>query len=158
MRGRKGVSLIEILIGMLIVVIASIATLTYFSSALGNVGRQSNRRAALERARQRLEELMAANVDTITPTDDLVHFVKCNAAGACGPLTLVPDSTDTVTVEDLSQPQLVQSTVRCQDDPSAGTPSSTCDVLELSAKVWFRPGSAVDDDFNRVHIRTLRTP
>ena len=64
MRGRSGVSLVEILIGILIVVIASIGTLSYFSSVLGNVGRQSNRRAAIERARERLEQLMARRFPT----------------------------------------------------------------------------------------------
>ena len=157
MRGCRGVSLIEILIGIIIVVIASIGTLTYFSSALGNVGRQSNRRAALERARERLEQLVAVNVTTIKPTDAQLYFVKCNTTGACGPVTLAADPTDTVLVDELAG-QPVRSTVQCIHDAAAGTPAGTCDVLELSAKVWFMPGSTVDDDFNRVHVRTLRTP
>lgn len=156
MCGRNGVSLIEVLIGLIIVVIASIATLTYFSSALGNVGKQSNRRAALERARQRLEQLMAVDVDAIKPVDNQTYFVTCDAVGNCGPVTL-GNPNETVPVEDIP-PQPIESTIQCQDDPSAGTPNSPCDVLELSAKVWFMPGSTIDDDFNRVHIRTLRTP
>ena len=99
---------------------------------------------------------MAVNVDTIKPTDTQLYYLSCNAAGACGPLNLTPIAADKVSVDDLTG-QPVQSTVQCIHDPAAGTPAGTCDVLELSAKVWFRPGSTVDDDFNRVHIRTLRT-
>ena len=157
---QTGVSLIEVLIGLIIVVVASIATLTYFSSALGNVNKTGNRRAALEQARQRLEQLMAVNVGTIKPNPPLLvgtaYFVSCNNAGTCGPPAAV-DPNDTVTVDDLNG-QKLQSTVACIHDPAAGTPIGTCDVLELSAKVWFIPGSTADNDFSRVHIRTLRTP
>ena len=164
MRGRQGVSLVEILIGLIIVVVASIATLTYFSSALGNVGRQSNRRAALERARERLEQLMAVNVDTIKPGIVLpasdpqpLQWVTCVGA-ACGP-ALPSDPNETVNVEDLQGAQAPrhESTIQWKDDPSAGT-TDVPDVLELGVKVWFFPNSTVDDDFHRVHIRTLGTP
>ena len=153
---RNGVSLIEILIGLLIVVVASIATLTFFSYALGGVGKTGNRRAALERARQRLERLMEVSVSTIEPVDGQLYFVSCNNAGACGPPVLA-NPNETVSVDDLPVQNLV-STIQCLHDAASGTPTGTCDVLELSAKVWFMPGSTVDDDFNRVHIRTLRTP
>lgn len=153
---RSGVSLIEILLGLLIVTIASIATLTYFSSALGNVGKQGNRRAALERARQRLERLMEVSISIIKPADGQLYFVACNNAGACGPPVL-GNPHETVPVDDFPV-QPLWSTVQCIHDTTAGTPNGTCDVLELSAKVWFMPGSNLDDDFNRVHIRTLRAP
>ena len=164
MRGRKGVSLVEVLIGLIIVVVASLATLTYFSSALGNVGRQSNRRAALERARERLEQLMAVNVDTIKPTIDStlppdgqpVLWVSC-AGATCSQQASNPN--ETIDVEDLqgAQAPQLESTVQWKDDPAAGT-TDVPDVLELGVKVWFFPASTVDDDFHRVHIRTLRTP
>ena len=157
---RYGVSLIEILIGLIIVVVASIATLTYFSSALGGVGKTGNRRAALERSRQRLEVLVQADLSVIAPPSLLVgqgpRFISCNAAGVCsGPLTADPNNT--VDVDDLVA-QNLQSTIECKHDAAAGTPDGTCDVLELSAKVWFIPGSTDDDDFHRVHVRTLRNP
>lgn len=163
MRWRDGVSLIEVLIGMIIVIVASIATLTYFSSVLGNVGRQGNRRAALERARERLEQLMAVNVDTIKPGIVLpasdpqpLQWVQCVGA-ACGP-ALPSDPNETINVEDLqgAQAPRLESTIQWKDDPSAGT--STPDVLEFGVKVWFFPGSTVDDDFHRVYLKTLRTP
>ena len=159
--GKTGVSLVEILIGLIIVVIASIATLTYFSLALGGVGKTGNRRAALERARQRLEVLAQAGLSVIAPPSLLVgqgpQFISCNVdTGVCtGPLTADPN--DTVNVDDLlSQP--LQSTIECKHDTAAGTPDGTCDVLELGVKVWFMPGSTDDDDFHRVHLRTLRNP
>lgn len=159
---RRGVSLVEILIGLIIVVVASLATLTYFSSALGNVGRQSNRRAALERARERLERLMEVDVNSIQPVviaalpqnAQPVRWVKCVGA-TCGPELLSPDPTDQVNVDDLTG-QTIESTIQWKDDPSALT--STPDVLELVVKVWFVPGPLIEDDFHRVHIRTLRTP
>ena len=151
---RRGVSLIEVLMGIIIVVVASIATLSYFSSALGSVGKQGNRRAALERARQRLEQLMETSATPIKPSDiDVEHTVTC-AGGACA-FSAIPE---TVSVQSDLPLLPIVSTVQCRHDTSAGTPNGTCDVLELSTKVWFIPGSAADNDFNRVHIRTLRVP
>ena len=154
-KNRRGVSLIEILIGILIIVIASIGTLSYFSVSVGNVGRQSNRRAALERARQRLEELLETNSNLINPSvvDGIAHPVICDGAGNCQ----LNNAAETISVDDLPSQTLV-STVECKHDGAAGTPGGTCDVLELSAKVWFIPGPTVEDDFHRVHIQTLRTP
>ena len=154
-RHQRGVSLIEILIGIVIIVVASIGSLTYFSSALGNVNKQGNRRAALERARERLEQLMAVNVGTIKPDpiDFNQHTVTCSA-GTCA----LSNTPETIPVNNLSGQQPLLSTVRCIHDAAAGTQAGTCDVLELSAKVWFMPGSTTDNDFNRIHIRTLRTP
>ena len=152
---NKGVSLIEVLLGLLIVAIASLATLTYFSTGFGSVNKTGNRRAALERARERLEQLMVVNVDTIKPSpiDLAAHVVTCTGAGVC----TLSNAAETVSVDNLPS-QTIISTMQCRHDVSAGTPNDTCDVIELSAKVWFMPGSAIDDDFNRVHIRTLRTP
>ena len=152
---RSGVTLIEILIGMIIVVIASVATLTYFAYGMGNVGKSGNRRAALERARERLEQLMAVNVDLIKPDpiDFAVHIATCSATTCTLPN---PVPAEWVSVDNLSTQKLV-STVQCVHDRSAGTPDGTCDVLELTAKVWFIPGSTGDNDFSRVHVRTLRT-
>jgi type II secretory pathway pseudopilin PulG len=155
---QRGVSLVEVLIGILIVVIASIGTLTYFAYGLGGIGKQGNRRAALERARERLEQLMAANIDNIKPPagDENVYWVSCD--GACtrgGVVGVDGNPSNPVSVDDLpSQP--IEATVQWKNDPSAGT--DTLDTLELGVKVWFMPNSTVDDDFHRVHIRTLRTP
>ena len=149
---RRGVSLIEILLGLLIVTIASIATLNYFAQGLGNINKQGNRRAALERARQRLEDLMAVSSILIKPTDiNVEHTVTCGA-GTCA----FSNAVETVPVNDLPTQRII-STVLCQHDAAAGTPSGTCDILGLTAKVWFTPG-ATDDNFNRVYVRTLRTP
>ena len=155
---QRGVSLVEILIGTLIVVVASIATLSYFSYALGGVGKQGNRRAALERARQRLEQMLVSSVTNMPPPNDgLPHCVSCVAGDPCIVVAGDPGAADDVDVDDLLGLP-AQTTVQCQHDESSGTPPGTCDTWELAAKVWFIPGSTVDDDFNRVHIRTLRTP
>ena len=147
---RRGVSLVEVLLGILIVVIASIGTLTYFTYGVGNVGKSGNRRAALERARERLEQLMAVDPDLISPADEAEHPVTCNG-GACafgadpGPITINGIELTTA------------STVKWEDDPSAQT-ATLHDVLALSVEVWFTPNVTVHDDLNRVYIRTLRTP
>jgi len=151
---KRGATLIEILISIFIVALASIATLTYFAYAKGGIGKTGNRRAALERARQRLEQLMETNPTLISPANDVLHQLACSGL----PCTWIFDGpAETVDVEDIGQQPIV-TTVRWRDDPSAGTPASTHDVLELSAKVWFTPGDTTDDDFHRVHVRTLRTP
>jgi|GEM_PF-1761258 len=165
MLNRRGVSLIEVLIGILIVTIASIGTLMYFAYAKGNIGKTGNRRAALERARQRLEQLMATNVDTIKPPADGQMYALTCTGNPCtwaisGPVTentLVPEPT---VVDDL--PSQIATTVQWRDDPAAGTgvpPNPVIfDTLELAVRVWFTPDFNAQDDFNRVHVRTLRTP
>ena len=70
LRWRSGGSLIEVLLGILIVVLASIGTLSYFAYAFGSVNKQGNHRAALERARERLEELLEVDVAQIQPPAD----------------------------------------------------------------------------------------
>ena len=173
MRGSKGVSLIEILIGIIIVVIASIGTLTYFSSALGNVGKQGNRRAALERARERLEVLLASNLDTSTGVNgikqDKPYWVSCSGVGNPCPRTLSDASmassavTETVSVDNLAT-QKIETTLKWIDDPAINSDdppapaTPTPDVLELGVKVWFTANTSADDNFNRVYLRTLSTP
>ena len=158
MQNRHGVSLIEILIAIIIVVIASIGTLTYFSSGLGNIGRQSNRRAALERARQRLEQLMAAEVTGMTPPPGPRRFVTCASTGFCGPPTQT-EPNEKIDVEDIG-PQPIRSTVECKDDAAAQTSTNLCDVIELTARVWFLPVTSTSTCVNTscVELRTLRTP
>ena len=158
----RGVTLVEILFGIVIVLVVSIATLSYFAYAKGNVGIQGNRRAALERARERLEELMAAPVNQIKPivngalpqNNQPQYWVSC-AGGVCtGPTAnYVPE---VIPVNYLLQAQRIESTIRWKDDPSVNT--TIPDVLELSVKVWFTGNTAADDNYNRVHVRTLRTP
>ena len=155
-RQERGVRLVEILVAILIVVVASIAALSYFSYGMGGIGRQGNRRAALERARERLEQLMAAKVTDLEPSDQQPWWITCNGSPCVW--TLVPvQATEPVPVDDLPAQQM-ETTVQWQDDPAAQTGGSAKDVLELGVKVWFIPNSGVDDDFNRVHVRALRSP
>ena len=149
---QKGVTLIEVLIAMIIIVIASIGTLRYFSYGMGNVGKTGNRRAALERARERLEQLSALDSAELPPQDGRCYycvFPTCTAiswiAYTCG-ATPTPDVVD---VED--QIALRRETIaQFVDDPAA-------DIYEFSTKVWFI-NSTLDDDFNRVYLKTLRAP
>ena len=154
MMRNTGASLIEVLIGMLIVTIASVGTLVYFGLGVGKVGQQGNHRAALERARERLEQLTEVAPATIKPSDFAEHTVSC-AGGTC---TVPAPALEKVPVGSLP-PQKILSTVRCTHDLAAGTPNGTCDVLELSAKVWFTNDDTwPEEEVHRVYIRTLRTP
>lgn len=163
MTSKKGATLIEILIGLLIVAVASIATLTYFAYAKGGVGVSGNRRAALERARERLEEMSASPIlamrppiDTGLPPDSQpLHWVSCDTANPCQ-VWPPGDPDERVSVGDFPN-QPVKATVQWKDDFGAGT-TDVPDTLELAVKVWFTPGDTTDDDFHRVTVRTLRTP
>ena len=153
----QGVTLVEILIGLVIVVVASVGTLTYFAYGLGNVGKQGNRRAALERARERLEQLLASNVDQLPPQDGVRY---CCAAATCIKASWTACPTDPVSVADTvlveDQGALRRETsAQFVDDPSAGT--TTRDIYRFSTTVWFTKNSGANDDFNRVYLRTLRT-
>ena len=155
-RWQRGGSLIEVLLGLIIVAIASIATLSYFASGFGNIGKQGRRRAALERARERLEQVLVANITQLQPPDGQPYWLTCGGS-PCTWTRSPTRVTQTVSVNDLpSQP--IETTIQGVHDPSAGTSASTLDTLAVGVKVWFTPNSAADDNFNRVYIRTLRTP
>jgi len=155
MRNQKGVSLMEVLIGIVLLAIICIASLSFFTHGLGGIGREGNRRAALERARERLEELLTAGPSEIKPAegDPALYWVSCTG-GTCTRTASYVD--DTVSVDELTS-QRIESTVQWRNDPSAGT-TILSDVLELVVKVWYTSNTDVDNDYNRVHLRTLRTP
>ena len=158
---RRGATLIEILIGIIIVSIASIATLTYFSYAKGGVGKTGNRRAALERARQRLEQMTEANTDDIKPpVDGQMYELFCTGTPCTWSLSGAPVTESSLvgqatTADDL--PSHIAATVQWRDDPSAGT-TTLDDTLEFAVRVWYTPDFSAQDDFNRVYVKTLRTP
>lgn len=152
-RDQRGVSLVEVLVALLIVVTAAIATLSYFAYGMGGIGEAGNRRAALERARERMEQVLEADQTQLEPPDGDVRWVTFD--GAAWALSTAP-VTETVPVDDLPA-QTMETTVQWVDDPSAQTPANPRDALVLGVKVWFTPDAASDDDFNRVYVRTLRS-
>ena len=148
----RGATLIEVLICFVLIAIACIASLSYFGNTRGFIGRTGNRRAALERARERLEQLMQVDPNTIKPSDFVEHTISC-AGGTC---TIPAPALEKVPVGGLP-PQKIVSTIQCKHDPAAGTLGSTCDALEFSAKVWFTNDQTWPEaEDHRVHIRTLR--
>ena len=151
----RGVSLIEVLLGIIIVTVASIATLSYFAYGMGGVGKTGHKRAALERARERLEQMLVSPINDMTPSDGVEHWVSCEAGGnPCKLANPNADPEETVVVDEHLSEQPVESTVQWFDDPaSAGAQNA----LELSVKVWFTANPA-DNEVNRVELRTLRTP
>ena len=156
-RSAGGVSLIEILIGIVIVTLASIATMQYFAYARGGIGRQAHRRAALERARQRLEETLSVNLTSIQPpANNAFYWLTCGGAPvACGPPVAAP-VTQNVSVDNLPA-QPMETRVQCLHDPAATTSVTNCDTVAIEVRVWFTNNTGADDNFNRVYVRTLRT-
>ena len=158
---ERGVGLIEVLIGIVLVTVASLATLTYYSYGMGGVGKQENRRAALEVARQRLEQLMEANITCVAGSDSndgVKYWLTLN--GAIPPCTWgrTKDAgiavQENVAVGNLPNQPMETSVQWRDDEPFAGT--TTLDTVELSVKVWFTTNTT-DDNSNRVYLRTLRT-
>ena len=100
MQDRRGATLVEVLISFVIVAVASTATLQYFGIARGMVGKTGNHRAAVERARERLEQLMASDIAQLPPRDGNCYAcvdATCAAAswaaygcGATPPSDVIP--------------------------------------------------------------------
>ncbi len=153
MGDQKGVTLIEVLVGIALIAVICITTLNYFSYGVGGIGRQGNRRAALERARQRLEELAATNATSIQPSDTNPHWLTC-AGSPCSWTIRNSVTPETIQVGTLNQ--RMETTVQWVDDPSV-TPGITTDTLAIGVKVWFT-SDTTDDEYHRVYLRTLRTP
>ena len=156
---RKGVSLIEVLIGLLIVTIASIATLKYFASGFGSINKQGNRRAALERVRERIEQLMATDINqsVLQPPDNNQYWLTCSG-NPCSWTRSSSRVTQPVLLNNDLPNQPIETTIQWVDDPYPPAGTSTRDTLVVGVEVWFMPNSAVHDNFNRVYVRTLRTP
>ena len=151
---NRGAGLVEVLIGILIVAIAAIGTLSYFSSGLGGINREGNRRAAMERARERLELLLETNINNvvggIVPANSQGQFwLDCRGGVPC--VAFAARGTEPVAVGGL--PNQMETTVQQLDEPTSGT--TGLDLVQISVKVWFTQNGA-DDDYNRVFLSTLR--
>ena len=153
LKNEKGVSYVELLISMVLLVVVVLAALTYSSFGLGGVGKEGNRRAALELARAQLEQLMATNITAVRPPDLDLRWLTC--AGAPCVWTLSDTATSQlVTVGTLANMPMV-TTSQFINDPTTSTADP--ETVEFTVKVWFTLRTTVDDDFNRVYLRTLRT-
>ena len=155
MRSERGASLVEALMAMLLIVTACVATLAFFTFGMASISGEGDRRAALEIARGRMEELLAVSSSSIRPTDGQIRWLTC--AGAPCTWTISPPAApafnDTANLNTLTN-QRIETTSQWIDDPTAGTVG--LDSLELVVKVWYTPNFGVDDEFNRVQMRALR--
>ena len=149
-KNSRGVTLIELLIALVIIVLATICALSFFVYGKGNIEKQGNRRAALELARSRLEELMDANSDVIKPPDATERWLRCTGS-PCTWSLFAARVTETVTVNG-KESRVMETKVKWSA-PATGSPTSN--LLEVDVRVWFTAGSA-DDNFHRVFLRTLR--
>lgn len=155
MAGNRGVTLVEILIALVIIVVAAIGTLGFFAHGLGSIEKQGNRRAALEVARTRVERLMVANLDDVRPPDGNIRWLTLNCVGgACTWSMSATEVAETVTVNGVAGRRMV-TTARWADDPAAQTGVNFPDVLDVGVRVWYSPDLS-DDEYHRVHLRSLR--
>ncbi len=149
--------------GVLVVSLAAVGALGFFSHGLGGIQKQGYRRAAAERARERLEQLMQANVVDIAgedPADGQQYWLTCSAASGvlCTSWTRrLTRTTDTISLNGVFNGQR-EIAVQRVHDRTTGTSQTTLDAVELSVKVWFTANIGTDDDFNRVQLKTLRAP
>ena len=151
--GERGASLIELLVAIVMVALAVICSLAFYSYGGGGIEKEGNRRAAAEFARSRIEELLAANVDTIRPLDANLRWLSC-AGSPCTWTMSTAQVFEQVNVNSILRP--METTVQWVNDPAAlGAAGS--DTLDLSVRVWYT-SRANDDQYNRVLTKTLRTP
>ena len=151
--GRRGVTLIEILVTIVFVAIAVMGALNFFSYGAGGIKIQGDRRAALQQASARLEELMASNGALVTPPNGTLRWVTCTGS-PCTWNFFTTSTPETVPVNGLGNLR-TETTVHWIDDPADTT--ATLDTLDLGVKVWFTSGST-DDANHRIELHSLRTP
>ena len=162
---QRGAGLAEVLVGVLVVSLASIGALGFFSHGLGGIQKQGYRRAAAERAREGMEQLAAASLSDIAvgdSADGTQYWLTWTCTYYCSDTTCgwtrsTGRVTDTVSLGGIFSGQR-EITVRRVHDGTTGTPVTTLDAVELRVKVWFTKNSAADDDSNRVQFKTLRDP
>ena len=153
---EKGVTLVEILVGIILLTIVCISSLNFFAYGLGGIGKEGNRRAAMERARQQIEQIISTAAAQLPARDGNQYW--CSNGNPCTSWTLSgAPIAQTISVNDLPS-QRMETRVQGVHDPSAGTPITFYDAWEIGVKVWFTSNTNLDDDFNRVYIKTLRSP
>lgn len=157
-----GAGLIEVLIGLVMLMLATLGSLGAFAYGLGSIRTEGNRRAAVERGRQRLEQLLAVSGNTFSVLlVDTPYWAACAGDPCVWTMTVAdPDAPPAAELVSLgadwpSQP--METSVQWLDDPAAGT-AKLDDVLELSVKVWYTERTDLDTDEHRVHVRTLHAP
>lgn len=143
-------------------ILATLGSLGTFAYGLGSIRTEGNRRAAVERARQRLEQLLAVSGGTFQVLlEGVPYWASCTGDPCVWTMTVIdpnaPPATDFVSLGGDWPSQPMETAVQWLDDPSAGTVKLD-DVLELSVKVWFTERTDLDTDDHRVHLRTLHAP
>ena len=154
---KRGYTLVEVLVGILVVAVAAIGALSFFSYGWSGIARQGYRRAAAERAREQMEELAAADVAAFAinnPSDGALYWLICNGSPCVWTQSNVR-VVDNVSLGGLFNGQR-EITAQRVHDRTTETPPATLDAVELSVRVWFTANTGADDDFNRVQLKTLR--
>lgn len=147
----QGFTLIELLISLLIIVLASICTLSYFQYGLGGIHQEGNRRAALEIARGRMDQVFAADFNSINPPAGTTteHYLTCSGTPCTWSQPSSGEIWDTVTVNEKPGRRLYTKVMWRDDTPGDGTVDD--DVVEIVVRACYKPGGS-----NWVELRSLR--
>jgi len=146
LKSEGGFSLIEVLIALVILVIVILGGGAYFYYGRLGINREGYRRAALELASQRVEELRAADYSDIAldPPSDQLYYITY---GSSWNLSL-EKTEDTISEDNLSDGVIVTE-AQWVDEGSDGS----YDYLKVTVTVTWG-----DNPGNKVELVTLIAP
>ena len=145
-KSEDGFSLVEVLIALVILVIVILGGGLYFFYGRLGINREGYRRAALERASQRLEQLKAANYSDIAlePPSDQLYYITYGSSW-----NLTPDKTEDTISEDNLPDGVIVTQAQWVDEGS----DESYDYLKVTVTVAWG-----DNPDNKVELVTLIAP
>lgn len=145
--GRKGATLIEAILAMIILAILAIGGMSFIVHGTNQLNIYRNKLIALEIANNRLEELRALNYEKVatSPQNDTSWYVKKKSDGTWeldidGNLMRFSetDAEEPVVINGLTK--AITTTIQYMD--KSGSPGGSCDYLLVIAKTGYRAGSS----------------
>ena len=146
-RPASGFTFVEVMIAMIILALLAIGGGAFLSYSRTHVDIQRNKRAALEEANKRLEELRASGYDATKPTNNNYVVVYLQKSGNAWNRRS-SDPGETVSINGQTMP--IVTTVQFVDVDGG---SASYDYTLFAVQVGFRAGST-----NRVHLWSYNSP
>jgi len=144
---RKGATLVEVMIASVVLVVMALGGAAFLFRSRGDVAVQRNKRAALEVANSRLEDLQASSYDDIKPLNQDYTSYYISRVGANWALASA-DPGETVLINNRLYP--IAATV-VYLDVDGGGPSYDC--VQATVSVGYRLGSG-----DAVRLQTFLAP
>jgi len=151
LKSEKGFTLLEMMVAIIIFAVVMIGGLSFFVYGRSDISREGHRRAALELASQRLEELKAADYSKIEPYscygvyDYAVYYIHYSD----GWYVEDEDPNETVDIDNLTGQSII-TTVQYEDvDPGDGIASYDYLIVKVTVS-WDEKGVT-----NNVTLTTL---